>query len=416
VSLHWPFVAGAVLVVALITAAATTLRAMTRLWMRHWVEAQLAPGANAGASAAAYLSRSYHLLAVATAAVAFVVVLAGELLGANETAIDSAFVLRVAAIALAFLLLGQMLPRAFARHWAPRIAKTVLPILGLAAWVLTPVMWLSRWIARAGARPGAPVARERGEIEELLREGELEGFGERRELAFISEVVEFGEKLVSEVMTPRTAVTAVDRDTEPRAMARRVAESGFSRVPVYHGSLDEIVGIVHVFDVLATEGERWPALRPVMHVPAGKRCSELLFEMLGKQQHLAVVLDEHGGTVGIVTLDDLLEELVGDIRDEHDAAPAPVAAGGRAVLLEASTPVFDVAARFDAPLAPEPHERAETIGGLIARRLGRIPQAGERLRLAGLEAVIVEAEPSRVVRLLVQRAGAAGAIELDPPR
>ena len=415
-SLHWPFVAGAVLVVALVTAAATTLRAMTRLWMRHWVEAQLAPGAGAGATAAGYLSRSYYLLAVATAAVAFVVALTGVMLGANDTAVDSPFVLRTILVALAFLLLGQVLPRALARHWAPRIAKTVLPILGLAAWVLAPVMWLSRAIARLGTRTGAPMERERGEIEELLREGELEGLGERRELAFITEVVEFDEKQVSDVMTPRTAVTAVDRDMEPRAMARLVAESGFSRVPVYRASMDEIIGIVHVFDVLATEGERWPALRPVMHVPAGKRCSELLFEMLGKQQHLAVVLDEHGGTVGVATLEDLLEELVGDIRDEHDAAPAPVPIGARAAVLDGSTPVFDVAARFDAPLAPEPHERAETIGGLIARRLGRIPQAGERLRLAGLEFTIVEAEPARVLRLLVQRAGPAAAIELDPSR
>lgn len=414
-SLHWPFVAGAVLVVALVTAAATTLRAMTRLWMRHWVEAQLAPGAGGAVSAASYLSRSYYLLAVATAAVAFVVALAGVLLGANETAVDSRFVMRVAAVALAFLLIGQVLPRALARHWAPRIAKTVLPILGLAAWVLTPIIWLSRVIARAGTTR-TTVELERGEIEELLREGELEGLGERRELAFISEVVEFGEKLVSDVMTPRTAVTAVDRDTEPRAMARQVAESGFSRVPVYRGSLDEIIGIVHVFDVLATEGDRWPALRPVMHVPAGKRCSELLFEMLAKQQHLAAVLDEHGGTVGVATLEDLLEELVGDIRDEHDALPAPVAAGTRAALLEASTPVSEVAARFDAPLVPEPHERAETIGGLLARRLRRIPTTGERLRLAGLEITIVEAEPSRVVKLLVQRAGPAGAIELDAMR
>jgi putative hemolysin len=322
----------------------------------------------------------------------------------------------VAAVALAFLLLGQVLPRALARHWAPRIAQTVLPILGLAAWVLAPVMWLSRAIARAGARRGAPDGRGRGEIEELLREGELEGLGERRELAFISEVVEFGEKQASDVMTPRTAVTAVDRDMEPLAMARLVAESGFSRVPVYRGSLDEIIGIVHVFDVLATEGERWPALRPVVQVPAGKRCSELLFEMLNKQQHLAVVLDEHGGTVGVVTLEDLLEELVGDIRDEHDAAPAPVAAASRAALFDATAPVSDVATRFDAPLAPEPHERAESIGGLLTRRLGRIPQQGERVRLAGLEITIVEAEPSRVVKLLVQRSGPGGAIELDVPR
>ena len=291
------------------------------------------------------------------------------------------------------------------------IAPTILPILRLTAVLLAPVMYLARFGSRRQRTGGAPVD-ERHEIEGLLREGDLEGIGETKELEFISEIVEFGEKTVSEVMTPRTAVTVVDRALPADQMARQVAESGFSRVPVFSGSPDEIVGIVHVFDVLATAGESWPALRPVAHVPAGKRCSELLFEMLAKQQHLAVVLDEHGGTVGIVTLEDLLEELVGDIRDEHDAAPTAVSAGAGAAVVDGSTPVFEVAARFDAPLVPEPHERAESIGGLLARRLGRIPVVGERLKLAGLEITIVEAEPSRVVRLLVQRGGTGSAVDL----
>jgi CBS domain containing-hemolysin-like protein len=120
--------------------------------------------------------------------------------------------------------------------------------------------------------------------------------------------------------------------------------------------------------------------------------------------------------VGVVTLEDLLEELVGDIRDEHDAAPASMASGASPVVIDASTPVFDVAARFDAPVVPEPHERAESIGGLLARRLKRIPVVGERVRLAGLEITVVEAGPSRVVRLLVQRAAGGNAIDLDAPK
>ncbi len=415
-SLHWPFVFGAVLVVAFLSAAAMTLRAMTRIWVRHWVEAQLAPGAGGGARAGGYLAQSHHLLAVATAAVAFVIALTGALLGTQAETVDARFILRAALVAAAFLVLGQALPRAIARHWAPRLASPLLPILRLAAWSLAPVMWLSRAASRRGQRNGAAPGDQRDEIEGLLREGDIEGFSERKELAFISEVVEFGEKQVSEVMTPRTAITAVDRDLPAEAMARAVAESGFSRVPVYRGSPDEIIGIVHVYDVLATAGEVWPELRPVAHVPSGKRCSELLFEMLAGQQHLAVVLDEHGGTVGVVTLEDLLEELVGDIRDEHDAAPASMAAGASPVVIDASTPVFDVAARFDAPIVPEPHERAESIGGLLARRLKRIPVVGERVRLAGLEITVVEAGPSRVVRLLVQRAGAGNAIDLDAPK
>jgi CBS domain containing-hemolysin-like protein len=415
-TIHWPFIAGAVFVVASISAAATTLRVMTRFWMRHWVEAQLAPGAGGGSRAAAYLAQSHHLLAVATAATAFVVALTGVLMGVQAESLDVNLLVRAAVVAAAFLIVGQALPRALARHWAPALAPTILPILRLAALLLAPVMYLSHAASRRGQREGAAPLDERHEIEGLLREGDLEGIGETKELEFISEVVEFGEKQVSEVMTPRTAVTTVDRALPPEQMARQVAESGFSRVPVFSGSPDEIVGIVHVFDVLATAGEVWPTLRPVAHVPAGKRCSELLFEMLAKQQHLAVVLDEHGGTVGIVTLEDLLEELVGDIRDEHDAAPAVVAAGAGAAVVDGSTPVFEVAARFDAPLVPEPHERAESIGGLLARRLGRIPVVGERVRLAGLEITIVEAEPARVVRLLVQRATTGSAIDLGAPK
>jgi len=413
---HWPFVLGAIVVVALVSAAATTLRAMSRFWMRHWVEAQLGPGGGSGSRSAGYLAQSHQLLATATAAITFVVALTGVLLGADRDAISGRFVLEIFLVASGFLLLGQVLPRAVARHWAPQIAATLLPLLRLVSVALAPLMLVAGAGGRRGERQGASAGEERDEIEELLREGELDGIGEPRELEFISEVVEFGEKQVGEVMTPRTAVTAVDRELDALEMARLVAESGFSRVPVYQGSPDEIIGIVHVFDVLATAGERWPALRPVVHVPAGKRCSELLFDMLAKQQHLAVVLDEHGGTIGLVTLEDLLEELVGDIRDEHDAAPVAAVPGAAPALIEGSTPVFDVAARFDVPLVPEPHERAETIGGLLARRLKRIPAVGERMRLGGLDITVVEAEPSRVVRLLVQRATTAAIADLDVAR
>ena len=414
-SLHWPFIAGAVLVVGIFAAAATTMRAMTRIWMRQWVEAQLGPGVPSGSRASQILAEAHRLLAVSTAAISFVVALAGVLLGANSDAGMVGLVLRVAAIAAAFLLLGMALPRGLARHWAPELATPLVPVLRFAAVLLAPVMWLAG-TARRRRREDDDAAEGTEEIGELLREGELEGMGGTKELEFITEVVEFGERQVSEVMTPRTAMTAVDRALEPRDMARRVAESGFSRVPVYQGTHDDVIGLVHVFDILATAGERWPELRPVLHVPAGKRCSELLFEMLGKQQQLAIVLDEHGGTIGLVTLEDLLEELVGEIRDEHDAAPLVLAPDAPAVIVDGSMPVGDVAARFEAPVAPAAADGVQSIGGVIARRLGRIPLVGERIRMGGLEFTVVEGGPARVARLLVQRAGSAAAIELDPPR
>jgi putative hemolysin len=412
VSIHWPFVVGAVFVVACLSASAMTLRAMTRVWMRHWVDAQL--GAESGTGrAVTYLARSHYLLAVATASVAFVVALTGVLLGASVTAVTLTFLLGAVLVALSFLILGQTVPRAVARHWAPQLAGPILPVLSFAAAVLSPVMRLSGVAPTRRERPGAPRPDERAEFEGLLREGELEGIGKSRELEFISEVVEFGETLVSEVMTQRTAVTAVDRELPALEMARIVADSGFSRVPVYRGSPDEIIGIVHVFDLLATAGEEWPKLRPVVQVPMGKRCSQLLRQMLTQRQHLAVVLDEHGGTVGIVTLEDLLEELVGDIKDEHDVASSSESAGAGPAAVEGTTAVLDVATRFGVPLTAGPNERTETIGGLLARRLGRIPAVGERVRLAGLDITVVDAEPARVVRLLVQRAGSGSPIDLD---
>ncbi|MFL5574475.1 MAG: CBS domain-containing protein, partial [Gemmatimonadaceae bacterium] len=139
----------------------------------------------------------------------------------------------------------------------------------------------------------------------------------------------------ADMMTPRDEVFAVERDTPPREMARRIAQSKYSRVPVYHGTLDQVVGMVHAFDVLKAGGDAAPPVRPVGVALASKHCNELLFDMLRGRTHLAVVQDAPGGrTLGIVTLEDLLEELVGDIRDEHDEPqptepPHPVSGGAR---------------------------------------------------------------------------------------
>jgi putative hemolysin len=171
---------------------------------------------------------------------------------------------------------------------------------------------------RRDAPPSTPAEAARENIEELLREGELEGVGERDEIAIITGVVEFGGKQLADVMTPRDEVFALERSTAPDELARQFAQSKYSRVPVCDGSIDNVVGMLHVFDVLKAGGEEVPPLRPVGSASAGKHCNEQLFDMLRGRTHLAVVRDDDGRTLGIVTLEDLLEELVGDIRDEHD--------------------------------------------------------------------------------------------------
>jgi len=150
--------------------------------------------------------------------------------------------------------------------------------------------------------------------------------GARDEIAIITGVVRFGEKTVRDVMTPRAQVFALDESLDAKELALRIAESAYSRVPITrNNSLDEIVGMVHAFDVLRADGER-PAIRAVPSAPAETRCNDFLYRMLRMSAHLAVVQDAEGRTLGIVTLEDLLEELVGDIRDEHDEA-SPAARG-----------------------------------------------------------------------------------------
>ena len=206
------------------------------------------------------------------------------------------------------------------------VAPFVLPMLRVADVVTIPITAAGRVLVRLFARgPVAATPAERDPIQDLLREGELEGVGEREEIAIISGVVEFSEKIVREVMTPRSDVFALPEGVDPHTLASQIAQSRYSRVPIYRGTLDSIIGMVHAFDVIKAHGDVPDTLRPVAFSAPEAPCNELLFRMLRERLHLAIVQDG-GRTVGLVTLEDLLEELVGDIRDEHDA-PDPPRAG-----------------------------------------------------------------------------------------
>jgi putative hemolysin len=405
----------ALLAVATITAGSTSLRSVGRMWLRRWIDQRLA-GAGGDEEA---LDRQQRLLEAATAATAWVVALAGVALALSSEARPGRLAIEAVIFVLALLLVGQLIPRAIARRRASRLLPVLMPVLRSVSAVLWPFVRAAHALARPFARQaGGDVAEEsrEEEIEDLLREGELEGIGEHTETEIIAGVVRFGEKPVAEVMTPRTAIFAVDEATHPREMARLIAQAGYSRVPVYRDAIDEIVGMVHVFDVLKTRGEEAPELRPVMHAPSTKRCNELLFEMLRERQHLGIVLDEYGGTAGLVTLEDLLEELVGDIRDEHDE-PAPDSSGQpeRAMIAEASTQIGEVLSHLGLTV-PDAVAPDRPLAGLLARALGRVPTVGERFHLAGLEITIIDAEPARVNRVLVTPAGASAPVALELPR
>jgi putative hemolysin len=306
-------------IVAALTTAATAVRSVSRIWLRHWVERRL----RGAQTAALYLERPQRLLLAATTGVAMTVFLAGTFIGtADGGVLERAR--DVLGYALALLLAGQLVPRAIARRWSSFFIPFLLPVLRLVEFAFMPLLALVRRVTgEAHREANEEVATDAEALEELLREGELEGVGEHTEIAIIEGVVQFAGKRLGDVMTPRKDIFAVAEGTPTAEVARQVAQSRYSRVPVYRETLDQVVGAVHAFDVLAMDDDALPPLRPVTFATVGMPCNDFLFRMLRERKHLAVVRDDEGRTAGIVTLEDLLEELVGEIRDEHDEPTLP---------------------------------------------------------------------------------------------
>lgn len=303
------------LMVAWLTAGAMAVRSASRIWLRHWAEQRL----RGAPTVLVYLERPQKLLAAAQTGVALTVGFVGLWIGWKSPRDEGVAILSVIGYAAVVILFGHLVPRAIARRWPSFVIPLAVPVLQLIETITSPILSAGRRISGAPDPPSVPPAPAALDaIQELLREGEMEGVGRRDEIAIISGVMEFGDKAVAAVMTPASDLFAVRRAQDARSVARGIAESAFSRVPVYGESLDQIVGMYHAFDVLKERGERLPPLRPVAYAAADTPCNELLFRMLKARLHLAVVHDEHGHTLGIVTLENLLEELVGDIRDEHD--------------------------------------------------------------------------------------------------
>jgi CBS domain containing-hemolysin-like protein len=298
-----------------------------------------------------------------------------------------AAVLLLAAVPIAALG-GYALPRVLAHGRAERLLTVLRPLFR---------PWVTLWRAILPAPLGSS-----GEYRALGRETAALLPGASDEIAMVAGVMTFAERPVREVMTPRTEVVAVPEGASVEEVTRTFAESGYSRLPVYRGTLDEIVGMVHVFDLFqATPGGPLP-LRPVAVVPASRACGDLLVEMQRERRHMAVVLDEFGGTLGIVALEDLLRALVGEIYDEDELRPAAEVLQAMPLLeADGALAVAEVEEQFGVRL---PGHRATTIGGRVAELAGRIPATGERVVVAGLELDVLRATPTRVERVVIRPA------------
>jgi CBS domain containing-hemolysin-like protein len=310
----------------------------------------------------------------------------------------------VATIGMTLLLFvfAEVTPKTFAIERTDRVALVVAPAVVFAkallvfANVLMPGKGLKEgpYITEQELRASAEVASEEGVIEE----GEKE---------LIHSIFEFGDTIVREVMVPRPDVIAVEDTATLRDVQALVLEHGYSRIPVFHEDLDDVVGVVFAKDVLKAlyQGEDDMPLtdicRPARFVPESKKVADLLREMQQEKFHQAIVTDEYGSVTGIVTLEDLLEELVGEITDEYDTeVPDVVEVSDGVYRVSGKTSIDDVNELLDAEL---PDEEWDTVGGLVLELFGKIPDPGEEMEFQGLRFKAEEVQGRRVATVLITR-------------
>lgn len=310
------------------------------------------------------------------------------------------------------LLFGEVMPKSLFQQYADRIVLRIIYPLHLASLVLRPAVWLLSGFA-GGMTRLLGTDRERAFVtrEELtlLLDAEPTGASEitREEREMIANVFELTQAEVSDVMVPLSEVTALPEDTPLSEAALEVADKQHSRMPVFQGRVDNVVGVVHVFDLLqagvdASVGTVGEVARPATFVPETMRAVDLLVELQQTGRHMAMVVDEYGGAVGIVTVEDLLEEVVGEIQDEHDRPPSLIRQERPGVWrVAARAPVDRINHELELEL-PE-SEDYETIAGLLLEHFKRIPEAGESMIVGAVTVRVVAASDRAVETVQILR-------------
>ncbi len=343
-----------------------------------------------------------------------------------------AFLIAAAVMIVAGYVIIGVVPRALGRRYTERVALAAAAVLRPLSRLFGPLSWLAMAVGNA-ITPGS-----RGRDSQLASEAELRGLVdllERRsviepgERKMIHSVFELGDTLVREVMVPRTDIVFIERDKTLHQALSLALRSGFSRIPVVGENEDDVIGIAYLKDIVA-RGHENPddesaetvesIMRPATYVPDSKPIDELLREMQARQTHVAIVIDEYGGTAGLVTIEDILEEIVGEIADEYDQEQPTVEwLTLRSARVTSRLSVDDLAGLFGVTFEAED---VETVGGLLAQALGRVPIAGSVATVAGLRltAENLAGRRNRIGTVLVERidpaqAGSDGSAPQDQP-
>jgi CBS domain containing-hemolysin-like protein len=347
--------------------------------------------------------------------------------GATTVAVTTALVTVVV------LLFGEIIPKTIAKRHPVKSALGTVPALRAVAWLLWPIStavtrMTGAFVGAIGGKASTAPAVTSAEIEYLIEMGTREGVLDEVKEELLNSVLEFADRVAKEIMVPRTRMVAIDLDAPPEELVRIVTENPYSRMPAYQGSIDDVVGILLVRDIvpaLRQDGGRTlsvaKCLKPPFFVPEQMKISRLLKEMQRRKTHIAIVVDEFGGTSGLVTLEDVIEEIVGEIQDEADAESAPVKPLGKGVwLADAAVPLHDLEEVLNAPAEGAgggPREEVrfpeegdyETLGGFVTATAGRVPAVGAILQWDGLTFTVRAGDERRVTKVEIARRGDAGA-------
>ncbi len=319
----------------------------------------------------------------------------------------------VLGVVLVVIFCNQLIPSLLFNRtrglWAARLLWPIMMLL----WLATPVTVFIRFFSSVAALTEAPANPEEEpapDVDALIEAGEEEGILEQSDRELVRSAVEFGDMLVREVMTPRPEVFAVSESLTLERFLELLKQHNYSRVPVYAGSLDNVKGLAFAHDLLQIADEEARTrtvatiLRSAAFVPETKRGYELLREMQHEKQHMRIVIDEYGAVAGLVTIEDLLEQIVGNIRDEHETDTQiedPQREPAGSWLVPGSFPADHLSDLLGETMEPGADYEATTLGGLVSEIVGRIPRAGETVELEplGLRVEIVASTGRRIERL-----------------
>jgi putative hemolysin len=322
----------------------------------------------------------------------------------------TALAITVMLISYFTLVIGELVPKSMAlahserfaclaAHPINRLSLLASPLVKLLTFSTDTALWIFGQRAKAQE---AFVSEE--EVKHMVREGARHGIFDEAERQLIHSVFEFTDTSVREVMVPRSEVHAVEAGVPPSDILKELVETGFSRMPVFQGDLDHVIGIVHIKDLLREVQKPEPAPLPaVMHpaffVPDSMQISDLLRELQSRRTHMAIVVNEFGTVIGLVTIEDLLEEIVGEIRDEFDfdeEQPIQELPDG-SLLVQGSLPLADLKDQYSIPFEETPDYR--TLAGLVLARLKRFPKGGEAISEAGYKMTVVVLDGRRLRKI-----------------